>query len=176
VTSTARSYTVAFLAILPTMLVMIGNRQRGLLSVIPNLFPVLLVLGVMGWAGIGIDASTLMVGGIILGLAVDDTIHFFHSYERAFRQTGDVRRAIRRTLETTGVAIVTTSLVLSAGFLSFGFAYMTNVSTLGLLLAFATLMALLADLVLVPALLVVFCRDEIQQNGSRPLKSGAAGG
>jgi predicted RND superfamily exporter protein len=160
VSSTARSYVIAFAAILPTMLVMIGNRQRGLLSVIPNLFPVLLVLGVMGWAGIGIDASTLMVGGIILGLAVDDTIHFFHNYERVFRQSGDVRRSIKETLETAGLAIVTTSLVLAAGFSSFGFAYMTNVSTLGFLLAFATLAALAGDLFLVPALLILVCRDD----------------
>jgi predicted RND superfamily exporter protein len=161
VTSTVRSYAFALAAILPTMLILIGNRQRGLLSLIPNLLPVLLVLGVMGWTGIAIDASSLMVGGIILGLAVDDTIHFFHAYERAYRQSGDVRWAIERTLDTTGAAIVTTSLVLSAGFMSFGVAYMTNVWTLGFLLAFAAVAALLADLVLVPALLVLLAGDDL---------------
>jgi predicted RND superfamily exporter protein len=166
VTSTARSYMIAFAAILPTLLIMIGNLQRGLLSVVPNVLPVLVVLGVMGWAGIGIDASTLMVGGIVLGLAVDDTMHLFQTYERSFHESGDVRRSITRTIETTGLAIVTTSLVLSAGFMSFGFAYMNNVSTLGFLLALATLVALVADLFLVPALLVLICRNEIRESVS----------
>ncbi len=103
--------------------------------------------------------STTLIGGIILGLAVDDTIHFMHRFNIYFRQTGDPYRAVRETLETTGTAMLFTSVVLGAGFMIFMLAYMQNIVEFGLLCAFATGMAFLADVTLAPALMVLVTRD-----------------
>jgi hypothetical protein len=120
---------------------------------------VLLTLGLMGWTGVPLDGSTLLVGSIVLGLAVDDTIHFAHRFQRHLEAGDDVFGAIRRTLLTTGSAMLTTSLVLVAGFLAFLFATMLNAIQFGLLAAFATVWAFAADVVVAPALMVLAGRE-----------------
>jgi predicted RND superfamily exporter protein len=154
----ARSYAIALLVITPLMIFLLGSLGRGLLSMVPNLAPILFTLGVMGWAGIPLDMTTLLIGGIIIGLAVDDTIHFMHRFERTHRETGDPQRAVRETLETTGTAMLFTSVVLAAGFLVFTSAYMVNLAIFGLLCALATAVAFLADVTLAPALMVLVTR------------------
>jgi predicted RND superfamily exporter protein len=156
----ARSYAIALLVITPLMILLLGSLGRGLLSMVPNLAPILFTLGVMGWAGIPLDMSTLLIGGIIIGLAVDDTIHFMHRFERTCGETGDPQRAVRETLETTGTAMLFTSVVLAAGFLVFTSAYMVNLAIFGLLCALATAVAFLADVTLAPALMVLVRRGD----------------
>ena len=90
----------------------------------------------MGGFGIPLDMSTTLIGGIVIGLAVDDTIHFMHRFNRHYDQTGDPERAVRETLETTGTAMLFTSVVLTAGFLIFTLAYMRNIVSFGVLCAF----------------------------------------
>jgi predicted RND superfamily exporter protein len=147
------------------MIFLLGSLSRGLLSMVPNLTPIILVLGVMGWLDIPLDMSTTLIGGIIIGLAVDDTIHFMDGFNRRFEETRDAQRAVRETLETTGIAMLFTSIVLAAGFLVFGFAYMQNVVLFGLLCAFATVVAFIADITMAPALMV------LATNRSRPSQS-----
>jgi predicted RND superfamily exporter protein len=156
----ARSYAIALLVITPLMILLLGSLGRGLLSMVPNLAPILFTLGVMGWVGIPLDMSTLLIGGIIIGLAVDDTIHFMHRFERTCGETGDPQRAVRETLETTGTAMLFTSVVLAAGFLVFTSAYMVNLAIFGLLCALATAVAFLADVTLAPALMVLVRRGD----------------
>ena len=122
---------------------------------IPNLMPIILTLGLMYLLDIAFEATTLLIGSIILGLAVDDTIHFMHKFGRYFSETGDVSAAVRLTLQTTGVALLFTSLVLSTGFFIFKFGYMINIGDFGLLAGFATLVAFLADILLAPALMTL---------------------
>jgi hypothetical protein len=107
----------------------------------------------MGWVGIRLDGSTLLVGAIVLGLAVDDTIHFMHKFHRYFEETGDLETAVAETMRTTGSALLFTSLVLVAGFSIFGLSEMANIRVFGLLSAFAAAVAFLADLLVAPALL-----------------------
>ena len=95
-----RSYVLALLIITPLMIFLVGSLRIGLLSMAPNLAPVFLTLGVMGWLDIPLDMSTLLIGGIIIGVAVDDTIHFMHGFKRRYAATGDPYRAVRETLET----------------------------------------------------------------------------
>jgi predicted RND superfamily exporter protein len=102
--------------------------------------------------------STLLIGGIIIGLAVDDTIHFMHRFNRYYEETGDPYRAVRETLETTGVAMLFTSVVLTAGFLVLTVAYMVAVAAFGFLCGFATMIAFLADVTLAPALMILVTR------------------
>jgi predicted RND superfamily exporter protein len=153
-----RSYTLALIIITPLMIFLLGSLGRGLLSMAPNLAPILLTLGLMGWLDIPLNMSTTLIGGIILGLAVDDTIHFMHRFNRYYAETGDPHRAVKETLETTGMAMLFTSVVLGAGFLILTLAYMQNISEFGLLCSFATATAFLADVTLAPALMALVTR------------------
>jgi predicted RND superfamily exporter protein len=156
--SLARSYVFAFAVIAPILVLLIGDLRRGLLAVIPNLIPIYLVLGLMGWADIPIDVSTLLIGGIVLGLAVDDTIHFMHKFNRYYEDTGDARWAVHETLATTGSALLFTSLILVFGFAVFLAAYLTNARWFGLLTSFATAVAFLANVIVGPALMILVTR------------------
>jgi predicted RND superfamily exporter protein len=171
--SMIRSYLFALLAITPIMILLLGS-VRGLVSMIPNVAPIILSLGLMYWWEIPLDATTVLVGSIILGLAVDDTIHFMHKFNRYFDDTGDARLAVQLTLQTTGAALLFTSLVLAAGFLVLTFGYMVNVSYFGVILAFATLTAFLADVLLAPALMTLVTRRETVVQPGPAVDDGAA--
>ena len=153
--SMVQSYLLALLIITPLMILLIGSLRTGLASMIPNLTPILLTLGLMGWFGSVITAFTLMIGGIAIGLAVDDTIHYMHNFRRNFTQYGDVERANRETLRTTGRALLITSLVLSSGFLVFTFSEMENLVEFGLLTSFTIAMAFVIDILVSPALMAI---------------------
>jgi predicted RND superfamily exporter protein len=162
----ARAYAIALAIITPLLVLLIGRVRIGLVAMIPNLTPIILTLGLMGWAGIPIDAFTLLIGSIAIGLAVDDTIHFMHNFRRYFEASGDVRRAVHETMTSTGQALLYTSLVLSAGFFIYTFATMNNLFYFGLLTGLTIILAFLADVILAPALLVLV---------ARPAKSAARG-
>jgi predicted RND superfamily exporter protein len=168
IVSMARSYLLAFALIAPILVLLIGDLKLGLLAIVPNLIPVYLVLCLMGWADIPMDVSTLLIGGIVLGLAVDDTIHFMHKFNRYYTESGDAPSAIHKTLATTGSALLLTSLVLALGFSVFAFSYLNNGIWFGILTSFATVVAFLADVFVAPALLVLVTR------GSRPRVSASA--
>jgi predicted RND superfamily exporter protein len=154
----ARSYVLALLIITPLMVLLLGNLRIGLLSMVPNLAPILLALGLMGWLGLTLDLFGLLVGGIAIGLAVDDTIHFMHNFRRYHDHGRDVHAAVRETLHTAGHAMLVTTLVLTLGFLSFALSSMRNLTFFGLLVGFALGVAFLADVLLAPALVRVATR------------------
>jgi len=153
-----RSYVIALAVITPLMIVVLGSLRLGLLAMIPNLFPILLTLGLMGWLGIPLDMFSLLIGSIALGLAVDDTIHFMHGFRRTYERTGDVETAVTTTLRTTGQAMLFTSVVLSTGFFIYVFSSLENLTSFGLLTAFAIVMAFLSDVLLAPALMARVAR------------------
>jgi predicted RND superfamily exporter protein len=161
-----RAYVIALAIITPLLILLIGRVRIGLVAMIPNLTPIILTLGLMGWTGIPIDAFTLLIGSIAIGLAVDDTIHFMHNFRRYFEASGDVRYAVHETLASTGQALLYTSLVLSAGFFIYMFATMHNLFYFGLLTGLTIILAFLADLILAPALMMLV---------ARPAKSAALG-
>jgi hydrophobe/amphiphile efflux-3 (HAE3) family protein len=157
--SMARSYVIAAVVITLMMMALIGSFRLGLLSMVVNLSPILVTLGLfMGFNGIPLDVFTLMIGSIALGLAVDDTIHFFHNFRRYFAETTDARKAVRQTLLSTGRAMLFTTLVLVTGFWLFMLATMNNVFYFGLLTGVALILALLSDFLLAPALLTLVIR------------------
>ena len=151
--SAAQSYTIALLVITALMIVLIGDLKLGFISMVPNLTPIISVVGLMGLASIQFDLFTMLIASIAIGLAVDDTIHFMYNFRKYYEQTGDVREAVQRTLQTAGRAMLTTSVVLSIGFFIFTLASMNNLFNFGLLTGTAILLALLADLILAPALM-----------------------
>ena len=163
-TSMAKSYVTALIVITLLMILLIGRLRIGLLSMVPNLFPILLTLGVMGWFKITMDVFSMLIGSIAIGLAVDDTIHFMHNFRRYYEETGDTKKAIMDTLHTSGRAMLVTSCVLSVGFFIFTFASMRNLFNFGFLTGFTIVVALLADYFISPALLVLVGKDRISDS------------
>ncbi|MDM8543213.1 MMPL family transporter [Desulfococcaceae bacterium HSG9] len=153
--SAGQSYMIAFAVITLMMIMLIGSLRIGLISMLPNLGPIILVMGIMGWASIPLDMFTMMIASIAIGLAVDDTVHFMYNFRRYFEESGDVADAVHRTFHTSGRAMLTTSIVLSLGFFIFMFASMNNLFYFGLLTGLAIVFALAADLLLAPALMAL---------------------
>jgi len=159
--SMAESYIIAAGVITLMMILLIGNIRIGLVSMIPNVTPIILTLGLMGWLGMPLDLFTMLIGSIAIGLAVDDTIHFMHNYRRYHHETGDVKEAVRKTLLTTGRAMLVTTIVLATGFFLYMGANLSNLVNFGLLTGFTIIMALLADFFLAPALMKELHRSHL---------------
>ena len=158
VSSSVSSYFIAAIAITFMMMLILGSVRIGLLSMIPNLTPIILGLLIMYVANIPLDMFTLLIGSIAIGLAVDDTIHFMHNFKRYYLACGDPAKAIEETFFTTGKAMVITTIVLSLGFYAYMFANMISVQNFGLLTGSVIVLALLADLLLAPALMMVVAK------------------
>lgn len=157
--SQIKSFAVALAVISALLLVVFGSKRIGLIALIPNLFPILLAFGVMGHFAIPLDTDTLLVAPIIIGIAVDDTIHFLNHYRVGVLQSGDIKASIRQTIREAGQAITFTSIILSVGFLVFLFCSHTALRNFGILSALAILFALVTDLLLLPALCWLFKAD-----------------
>ncbi|MCH8844466.1 MAG: MMPL family transporter [SAR324 cluster bacterium] len=152
----ATSYLIAGVVITLMMILLIGNFRLGMLSMIANFAPILITLGiVMGFGGIRLDVFNLTIGAIALGLAVDDTIHFFHNFRKYYAEFGNSRDAARQTLLSTGRAMIFTTLVLVTGFWLFMFATLNNIFNFGLLTGLTLIFALVSDFVLAPAMLTL---------------------
>jgi len=158
--SSAVSYVLAFGLISIMMVVLIGNLKIGLISMIPNVLPILFLSTIMVVLDMPLDMFTMLIGAIALGLAVDDTVHFMHNFRRYELEYNDVDKAVRLTLLGTGRAIVVTSIVLSLGFLVLTTATMSNMFNFGILTASAIFIALLADFFLVPAILKLMIHNK----------------
>jgi len=160
IASMGKSYIYALIVITILMILLIGRLRIGLLSMVPNLAPIITTLGIMGWLQIPMNLFTMLVGNIAIGLAVDDTIHFMHNFRRYFEESKDAKIAVMETLHTTGRAMLVTSCVLSIGFFIFMFATMNNLIHFGFLTGLAIILALLADYFIAPALMVVVNRPK----------------
>ena len=158
--SSATSYILAFSLITVLMVLLIGNLKIGLISMIPNLLPIIFLSTIMVIFKMPLDMFTLLIGAIALGLAVDDTVHFMHNFRRYELQYNDVDKAVRLTLMGTGRAITLTSIVLALGFLVLTFSQMNNMFDFGVLTACAILVALVADFFLMPAIMKLIIKDK----------------
>ena len=168
---TIRAYLIAFMIISPLMMLLVGSVRTGLISMIPNLAPIIITLALMSLLKIPLDAFTLLIGCIALGLAVDDTIHFMHNFQRYYARLGDAEAAVRETLRTTGKALMITSLVLSCAFFINMFGTMYNLQDFGLLTGFCIIIAFLADVTLAPALMVLLTHRKEKEARNKLLKN-----
>ena len=166
--SAAQSYGMAIVVITLMMILLIGNLRMGLIAMIPNISPILITMGIMGWFSIPLDMFTMLVASIAIGLAVDDTIHFVYNFKKYYEETGDVHLAVGHTLHTAGRAMLTTSIVLSIGFFLFMLASMNNVFYFGMLIGLAIIIALLADFILAPALMALALPNITRKNVQTP--------
>ena len=158
--SMAVSYVVAFIVISLFMMLMAGDWRIGLLSMIPNVLPIILGLSVMVIFNLPLDMTSIMVGCIALGIVVDDTLHFIYHYSKYYRRSGSASKAIEQTLQGAGRAMLITTLVLTACFSSDIFATLSNVVVFGLVICVIIMLALLTDLLLAPALMMLLHGDK----------------
>ena len=122
----------------------------GLLAAVPNIFPVIILFGVMGYAGIPLNVGTTMAAAIAIGIAVDDTLHFMLRYNQELRTSKSQTLAMQKTLYEEALPVLATSIALSVGFLVFAQSSFAPVAQFGLLSALVIITALLADFVITP--------------------------
>ncbi len=164
------SMLLSVLVIGVILVLVFGNWKVGLVGMIPNIAPAIIVGGMMGWLDYPLDMMTASLIPMVLGIAVDDTIHFINHCHVAYDRCGDYGTAINRTFRTEGLAIVMSTVVISATFAGFIFSDATQIRNWGILAVAGMVSALLADLFLTPILfryLRVFGK-----NNNKQLKNG----
>ncbi|MDJ0739635.1 MAG: efflux RND transporter permease subunit [Gammaproteobacteria bacterium] len=141
------------------MLILLRSLWAAALCMIPNMSPLFLIFVVMGISGIWLDVATAMIASVAIGIAVDDTIHVYHGFHRRIRAGTHPLLALVRTYRIAGKAVVTTTLILSAQFLMLVFSDFVPTRNFGMLTAAGLIAALLFDLLLLPALLIIIYGD-----------------
>ena len=147
------SFATAFLIITAVMVVSLRSLKAGLIAMIPNLTPVCLIFGLLGWFGIPVEIGTMMTGSIALGLAVDGTFHYLVRYNEAYRAGDCSTRAARRALLMTGGAILNASMITAIGMTALGLSSFAPTARFGFMMTALMLAAVVGDLILLPALL-----------------------
>jgi len=135
------------------MSTMFLSPRIGLIAMIPNLFPILVFFGLMGASGAVLSLSTNIIAAIVLGIAVDDTIHLMTRLSSQVRATADRDQALLHTFPTVGKPVFYTSVVLFLGFLTLCVSTFVPIREFGILAAASMLVALAADVILLPAIL-----------------------
>jgi hypothetical protein len=164
VDSQVRSFSVAVAVVALLLILQLRSFGLGLLAMIPNLLPILVGLGGMAVLGIPLSPGTVMIAAVAMGVVVDDSVHVLAAYQR-HAQTGDDRlAAIRHAVTDVGRPVVITSLLLATGFLVLVFGSFEPSRQIGQVVALVVVTALLADLLLLPALLSFLPRS-VQSTG-----------
>jgi predicted RND superfamily exporter protein len=149
----------AFLLIALCMLYLFRSPAILICSLIPNVIPLLITAGVMGWTGIPLKPSTVLVFSVALGIAIDVTIRFLVNYKQELPHNNfDMKKTVIGTIHTTGISIIYTSLVLIAGFIIFCFSGFDGTKALGWLTSLTLVTATFTNLVLLPAILISFIK------------------
>ncbi|HLF46732.1 MAG TPA: efflux RND transporter permease subunit [Chitinophagaceae bacterium] len=145
----------AFGLIALCMLYLFRSWRILLCSLIPNMIPLLITAGVMGWLGVRIKPSTVLIFSVALGIAIDVTIRFLVNYKQELpRHNFDIKKTVIATIHSTGISIIYTSMVLIAGFIIFCFSGFGGTQSLGWLTSLTLVTATVTNLVLLPALLI----------------------
>lgn len=147
----------AFLLIALCMLYLFRSVKILLCSLVPNVIPLVITAGVMGWTGIAIKPSTVLVFSVALGIAVDITIRFLVNYKQELDKSEKTpQEIVIDTIHKTGISIIYTSLVLIAGFVIFCFSGFGGTQALGWLTSLTLVLATLTNLIFLPTLLMSF--------------------
>ena len=145
-----------FLAILIMFIGLFRSLRIALIGLVPNLLAAGTVLGIMGLAGIPLDIMTITIAAITVGIGVDDSIHYLHRFIVEFREHGNYQTAVQRSHRSIGAAMYYTSIVIAAGFSILALSNFVPTIYFGSLTAFAMLFAMVANLTLLPVLLMTF--------------------
>ena len=153
ITSLLNSFLIAFFVIFVSMNILFRSLKLSLVSIIPNIIPLLFAGAVMGFLGIELRPATAMTFSIALGIAVDDTIHFLSRFRSEYIISKDHNQATTLTILTTGRAIIGTSITLGMGFLVLVFSNFKPNYEFGMLATIILIVALLSSLILLPSLI-----------------------
>jgi predicted RND superfamily exporter protein len=145
---------VVFFAIMAMFALLFRSLRVASVAIIPNAFPALFVLGTIGWLGIPLDMMTITIAAIVIGIAVDDTIHYVHRFTEEFHASGSYLEAARRSHNTIGRAMYYTTITITLGFSILAFSNFIPTIYFGLLTGLSMVAALIADMTLLPLLLM----------------------
>lgn len=146
----------AFLLIALCMLYLFKSFRILWCSLIPNIIPLIITAGIMGWVGVPLKPSTVLIFSVALGIAIDITIRFLVNYKQELPYNSNVEDTVIQTIHGTGISIIYTSLVLIAGFIIFCFSGFGGTQALGWLTSLTLVTATFTNLILLPALLINF--------------------
>jgi predicted RND superfamily exporter protein len=158
-TSLVQGLAVSILIVALIMGLIYRSFSMMLISLVPNIFPLLVIGGAMGFLGVDLKISTAIIFTIAFGIAVDDTIHLLGKFKYELMKGKGVVYALRRSYFTTGKAMILTTLILCSGFLMLMFSSFLGTFYLGVMLCLALLVALIADLTVLPVLILLFFKN-----------------
>jgi hypothetical protein len=163
------SILLAIVVIAGLMAALFRSARMVLSSLLPNILPLCVTAGLMGWLGIPLKPSTILVFSVALGISVDDTIHFLAKYRQELKiHRWNIRKAVLLALMETGHSMVYTSVVLFFGFLMFALSEFDGTQSLGLLVSVTLGVAMFSNLILLPSLLLSFGRSMTTQVFAEP--------
>ncbi len=164
------SLLLAVILIASFMAWMFSSKRMVLVSLIPNLIPLIMTAALMGYFSIPIKPSTILVFSIAFGISVDDTIHYLAKYRQELSETNwSIKAAVVLALKETGVSMMYTSIILFFGFGIFGFSEFGGTVALGILVAVTLLIALFSNLILLPSLLLTLEKQITNKSFKEPL-------
>ncbi|MBL4708589.1 MAG: MMPL family transporter [Flavobacteriales bacterium] len=146
----------AFFIVWLILLLMFRSVKVATLSMIPNVLPMIMIMGIMGFIGVDLKVGTALIFTIAFGISVDDTIHLLSHYRQKLKEGLSSQKALEESLQVTGKAILFTSSILSAGFLTLIFSSFKSTSLMGIFVSLTLFFALIFDVVLLPSLLLKF--------------------
>ena len=150
-----RSFALTVPAVFVVLSVAFGSARLALVAMIPNLLPILACVGVMGWADIPVNMTTVMMLSVSFGIAVDDAVHYLWRFRTEFEASGDYAEAMRATHASVGRACVFTTVVIAGGFWILVLSQFLPTAYFGALIAVTMAGALAADLLLLPVLILL---------------------
>lgn len=154
--SQIKGFGLALVTIFIMLSLLVRSLKLGLIAMVPNIIPIFLTFGIMGWVGIPLDVGTVLIASVAIGLAVDDTIHFISRFSFLFYKRQNYEYAITKTIKTIGVPLTITSVVLFFGFGVMIVSTFKPIVYFGILAAITMISALIGDLFVLPALIKVF--------------------
>ncbi|MEM9942695.1 MAG: MMPL family transporter [Planctomycetota bacterium] len=172
------NFLLAFLIITPILIIVLRSWTIGLLAMIPNIFPTLFVFGGLGWANYPIDLSLAMTASVALGIAVDDTTHFLIRFREYGGHLGKTYQPMLSTIMQCGPAMLHTTMIGGAGLIAYYFSQMLVVSKFSWAITTLLMIALVADVIMLPALLLIIGNDPISDGdvttAGQPVSNGSS--
>jgi len=160
------SVVIAFIAISLIMAYLFRSFRMLSLSLLPNIFPLIITAGIMGYFDIALKPSTVLVFSVAFGISVDYTIHFLAKYRQELkRHVWDIEKTVLESMKETGVSMLYTSLILFFGFIIFTLSEFEGTANLGRMTSITLIVALLSNLLFLPSLLIWMGRSQEKKNG-----------
>jgi len=163
-----KSFTTAFLIISLVMIGSLKSLKAGIVAMVPNLTPIFIVFGGLGWLAIPVDIGMMMTASIALGIAVDGTFHFLVRYQESFNSLGNSTLAAKEALQHTSAPIFKATTITGIGMLALTLSSFAPTTRFGALMTLLLLAALIGDLVLLPSLLALRPEPEFDEISTIP--------